>query len=115
MQVGSHISEGVLVIDLEGRLDTNHATEAQASIQELLQGDPKKVLFDLHALDYVSSAGLRVILSTAKQLRTSGGALRVAELNDTVSEIFEISGFDTIVETFPSVADAIASFGSSSA
>ena len=68
------------------------------------------IVVDLARLDYISSAGLRVLLGTAKKLTAAGGALRTFGLNDTVREVFDISGFSTILRVFPSEADALNSF-----
>lgn len=78
--------------------------------QLLLAQEAKKVAVDCAALDYISSAGLRVLLGMAKQLGAKGGALRTFGLNQTVKEVFEISGFSTIFRVFPSETDALAGF-----
>jgi anti-anti-sigma factor len=68
------------------------------------------LLVDFKALDYISSAGLRVLLATAKRLSSEGGSLRICHLNDTVREVFEISGFSTIFSVFDTEAEALEGF-----
>lgn len=80
-----------LTIMVEGRLDTMTAPALEKEIKENITGVEKLVL-DLKALDYISSAGLRVILS-AQKLMNKQGEMIVKNVNETVSEIFEITGF----------------------
>lgn len=61
-------------------------------------------------LEYISSAGLRVLLSTAKQLEPSGGGIRICTLNDVVREVFDISGFVTILNLFADETEALDGF-----
>jgi stage II sporulation protein AA (anti-sigma F factor antagonist) len=58
----------------------------------------------------MSSSGLRVLLALAKELEEEGGVLRICNLNEVVQEVFEISGFNSILKVFPSEAEALASF-----
>ena len=110
MKISHDERDGVAVIRFEGNLDTNTAPEAQDTLDGLVAGGTTKVLVDFEALDYISSAGLRVLLATAKKLRGSGGNLRLCSLNETVAEVFEISGFSTIFAVFPSEAEALEGF-----
>jgi anti-sigma B factor antagonist len=103
-------AEGVTVVRFEGNLDTNTAPEAQDHFDGLAAGGVSKILVDFEDLDYISSAGLRVLLATAKKLRGAGGNLRLCSLNETVGEVFEISGFSTIFAVFPSEAEALEGF-----
>ena len=103
-------SGGVTVVRFEGNLDTNTAPEAQEQFDELASQGVDKVLVDFENLDYISSAGLRVLLATAKKLRGGGGNLRLCNLNETVAEVFEISGFSTIFAVFPTEAEALEGF-----
>jgi anti-sigma B factor antagonist len=61
-------------------------------------------------LEYISSAGLRVLLSTAKHLEPSGGEIRICTLNDVVREVFDISGFVTILNLFADETEALDGF-----
>jgi anti-sigma B factor antagonist len=103
-------ADGVTVVQVEGNLDTNTAPEAQERLDDLAAQGVAKVLVDFTDLDYISSAGLRVLLATAKKLRGTGGNLRLCGLNETVAEVFEISGFSTIFAVFPSEAEALEGF-----
>jgi len=110
MDILSREETGVTVVNLKGNLDTNTAPEAQQHLDGLQDDGVRKILVDFADVDYVSSAGLRVLLVTAKRLSGSGGSLRVCGLNETVSEVFEISGFSVILSVFGSAAEALEGF-----
>ncbi|MFT5375790.1 MAG: anti-sigma B factor antagonist [Candidatus Latescibacterota bacterium] len=94
----------------EGNLDTNTASAAENKLNELIQGGASKILVDFGQLAYISSAGLRVLLVTTKKLKGSGGELRICGLNETVQEVFDISGFSTIFSVFASEDEALSGF-----
>ena len=98
------------VVEFMGRLDTNTSSDAQATINALLDEGVHKLLIDFEKLDYVSSAGLRVLLVTAKRMNGSGGKLRLCNLNDTIQEVFDISGFSGILNLFKSADEALNGF-----
>jgi anti-anti-sigma factor len=83
----------VSVLDFIGNLDTNTSPKADKEISRLIEDGNHRILFNLKEVNFVSSAGLRVLLGTAKKLRTSGGKMMVCGLNDVVQEVFDISGF----------------------
>ena len=70
------------------------------------EGDIRFIV-DLTGLDYISSAGLRGILTSVKRLKAAGGQMVLTSLHGTVKEVFEISGFNTIIPIFESVKDAL--------
>jgi anti-sigma B factor antagonist len=85
-------AEGTVVI--EGRLDAAQAATAQA----FLDGVSGNVVLDCTALEYLSSAGLGVLLKTQKRLKAASGALRLTGVNRHVHDIFRYAGFDQIFE-----------------
>lgn len=99
----------VKVFRLEGNLDTNTSPEVQESINQEISQGATKILVNLENVDFVSSAGLRVLLATAKRLGGVGGALRISNLNETVTEVFEISGFSTILDVCANEEEALQS------
>ena len=80
-----------VIVRLDGSLDTSTAPDAQTHLDAIANDSPALVVVDLQDVDYLSSAGLRVLLSTAKKLRPHG-ALRIFGLNPTVRDVFDISG-----------------------
>lgn len=93
MTIIKEIKESAMNVALEGRLDTTTAPELEAELQ--LEGITELVL-DFEKLDYVSSAGLRVLLATQKVMNRQGSML-IRNVNEGIMEIFEITGFIDIL------------------
>lgn len=84
-----------LSVALEGRLDTTTAPQLEAEMKTVLP-NVKELTFDFSKLDYISSAGLRVLLSTQKVMNKQG-SMRITNVNDTIMEIFDVTGFADIL------------------
>ncbi len=108
MEITHTTTEQCTVVQIQGNLDTNTAPEAQAHIDALIEGGVTAVLLDFSTMNYISSAGLRVLLVTSKKLRPTGGKLHMYGLNETAQEVFDMSGFSTILSVFANEADALA-------
>ena len=80
---------------LEGRLDTNTSPELDSKVREVLS-DAKKLIFDFKKLDYISSAGLRVLLGSAKAMEGKGEIV-VRNLTRAVRDVFNLTGFSLLV------------------
>jgi anti-sigma B factor antagonist len=98
MQLNLHRSPPLLVISLEGKLDTGACAEFETEMQRALSGGDRLILMDCERLAFIASAGLRVFLMAAKQLRTSGGKLAFAGLQRHVEQVFQISGFTALFQ-----------------
>ena len=95
LNIEANRSETVLSVALDGRLDTITAPELERVLKESLDGVTTLIL-DLAALEYISSAGLRVLLS-AQKLMNRQGEMRVVHVNESIMEIFEVTGFSDIL------------------
>ena len=84
-----------LTVVLSGRLDTTTAPDLEKELKESLDG-VTALTIDMTALEYISSAGLRVLLSTQKIMNRQG-KMRVTHVNETIQEIFEVTGFSDIL------------------
>ena len=84
-----------MCISLEGRLDTTTAPELEKVLSGSLDG-VAELTFDMAALDYLSSAGLRILLGAQKQMNKQG-SMKVMNVNETIMEIFEVTGFADIL------------------
>ena len=100
----------VKVLRIEGKLDTKTSPDAQAMLTDLIESGATKIVVNFEKLAYISSAGLRVLLAAAKQLKGNSGELRVCGLNDVVQEVFEISGFNTILAVTGTEPEALDGF-----
>ena len=95
MTITTNKNDKALVIALEGRLDTMTAPELEAELNKTM-GDADSLTLDFAKLDYISSAGLRVLLSAHKAMSAKGG-MKVTNVNEIVSEVFEVTGFADIL------------------
>jgi len=84
-----------LSLALEGRLDTSTAPQLETELRSSL-GGVSSLLLDLEGLEYISSAGLRVLLS-AQKVMNKQGEMKLVHVNDVISEIFEVTGFTDIL------------------
>lgn len=100
----------ILAIDIAGKLDTTTSTVAMEQLLLHLDASPNKVLVCLEPLEFVSSAGLRVVLRVAKHVRGYSGALKVSGARGMVKEVLEISGFDSLLDLYEDESTAIESF-----
>ena len=82
-------------LGLEGRLDTVSAPELEQVLRETLPG-LRELTLDFSKLDYISSAGLRVLLSTQKTINKQG-SMKLTHVNETIMEIFDVTGFTDIL------------------
>lgn len=96
------------VVMLNGKLDTNTTPAAEGEINALLDAGASKLLINFEQLSYISSSGLRLLLALAKRMKGFGGDLKVCALNEMATEVFEVSGFGSILNVFASEADALA-------
>ena len=88
-----------LIVQLEGRLDTTTSPQLEAELSASLEGVTNLTL-DLEKLDYLSSAGLRVILAAQKRMNKQGQMV-VRHVNETIMEVFEVTGFVDILTIEP--------------
>lgn len=84
-----------LVVDVQGRLDTVTAPELEQELASVLD-DAEGLTLDFAKLDYISSAGLRVLLSTQKRMMDKGG-MTITNANEEIMEVFDITGFSSIL------------------
>lgn len=91
MNINTNLEGGKLTIGLEGRLDTGSAPQLEGVMKETLRGVTELVM-DFEQLAYISSAGLRVLLSAMKVMKKQGSMV-VKNANETVMEVLEITGF----------------------
>ena len=95
------------VFKLNGRLDSNTAMGFEQKLFECIEDGNQRLILDFKDLDYISSAGLRVILKATKNLKNVDGKLVLCAMQDYVKEVFEISGFDSFLPIVPTFDDAV--------
>ena len=95
------------VFKLNGRLDSNTAMGFEQKLFECMENGTQRMILDFQELDYISSAGLRVILKATKNLKSAEGKLVLSEMQDYVKEVFEISGFDSFLPIEATLDEAV--------
>jgi anti-sigma B factor antagonist len=100
----------VSTFKLQGRLDSNTSQSFEKRLLDAISDGFKNVIIDFKDLDYISSAGLRVILKATKTLKREDGKIMLCAMQDYVKEVFEIAGFDSFLPIVPTMDDALKAF-----
>jgi len=98
------------IIRVEGRLDAASAPILENKLSELIAANKKQLVLDFAKVDYLSSAGMRLLLSTTKKLKASEGKLHFCSINEEVMEIIKMAGFERILSIFPTEQEALSAF-----
>lgn len=107
LSISSEKQADTLVITLGGRIDANCAKDLETQCLGWIEKGEKSMVMDFSQVNFISSAGLRVILLVAKRLEPNGGRVKLAGLNVTLKDVFEISGFSKLFVIVPTVQDAL--------
>ena len=99
------------VVSISGRADANSAIEFQQQLEQIVARGARVLILNLEKLKYISSAGLRVILTIAKKVRAREGDLWLAGLSGPINKVIQISGFPSIMKCFASLDEALAEQG----
>ncbi len=110
MEVTETEKDGIYVLGLKGRLDSNTSDDFEKKLLGLIVAGQTRLVLDFKDLDYISSAGLRVLLKAAKELKRNNGRLAFCSLKDYIREIFELSGFVSFFPIHPTLEESLKSF-----
>ena len=110
MKIETRKIHDVLVVDMSGMLDSTSSGEAGDRIVNIAKGENKRVLLNLAELEYVSSAGLRVILRGAKLLQGKRGELKICNAKGLVRDVLETSGFKSLIKVYDTEQEAFSAF-----
>jgi len=108
VDVTTERQDDVLSADVGGRIDGSSAAQFEEAIRTAIEDSDRAVIMDFEKLVYISSAGLRAILLTAKSLQSRDAKLVLCSLSEQIREVFEISGFDKVLAIHPTRAAALA-------
>ena len=114
MEVERSSSGGVQVFRITGRLDSTTSLAFESKVLALLCPEVNRVALDFTGVDYVSSAGLRVVLLAAKKAKALAGGFAIFGMAQPVQHVFQMSGFSRIIPLFPTEAEAVAAAGAAS-
>jgi anti-sigma B factor antagonist/stage II sporulation protein AA (anti-sigma F factor antagonist) len=96
-----------IILRLDGRIDAVTTPILERKIHALLAEHHNRILLDFLHIDYLSSAGLRLLLATTKALKTKQGALILFSIDDEVMEIIKLAGFEKVLHIFANQAEAV--------
>jgi anti-sigma B factor antagonist len=106
----------VTVIELSGQLDAHTASEFERFLERVVRDEGKRQLvLDFHDLEYISSAGLGVLMGLIEEVRAIGGDMKLAALPEKIFHVLDLLGFPIVFQIFPSVKEAETAFRSASA
>lgn len=100
----------VTVVDVKGRIDSSTAADFDQEVMGLVESGHKNLLVDMSDVDFLSSAGLRTLVSARKALQESGGQIKLAQPSERVVDTLDIAGLDVLFEMISEREAAIASF-----
>lgn len=109
MLVNKDKVENAVILRCEGRLDSTTSTQLENLINKEIDAGEKTVLLDFGGIDYLSSAGMRVLLSMTKRLKANEGSFKIFSLHEDVKEIIHLAGFEKILDIYAEEAGALAS------
>jgi anti-sigma B factor antagonist len=99
----------VMLLGIKGRLDTSTASRLEEKLLALINGGERRLTLDCSQLDYISSAGLRVLLLAVKRMKEVNGKIVLCALKDQIKEVFDIAGFSSLFPSFATQEEALRS------
>jgi anti-anti-sigma factor len=112
MDVNVNMQGEVAVVSVSGSIDAMTSTRLSEVLDGEIEAGRVNIVADLGGVEYTSSAGLRSMLASLKESRRQGGDFRLAAIQPGVYRVLEMSGFTTILKHYPTVTEAVESFGS---
>lgn len=110
MEITTTMHGGATVLAVNGRVDTTTAGDLETAINGLITEGNRKLLLDFGGVTYISSGGLRVLLATAKKLRTGGDKYALCRLSPEVQKVMKLAGFTSIFSIYNSQDEALATW-----
>jgi anti-anti-sigma factor len=115
MEITQRVEGDVTVVQPDGRIDTLAAEQLDQALQAAVSGGSNKVVVDMSKVEYISSAGLRSLAAMLVKCRDEGGDMKLAALNERVTRVFKIIGFDLLMSVTDTPEAAIAEFSTGTA
>ena len=110
MNITSTQQAGVCIISISGRVDSLTSAEVGRFFDEQIEKGQARLVLDLSQVDYMSSSGLRVLVSTLKNVRQHHGDLYLAGLQENIRQLFDLSGFTSIFKLYSTAEEAVTAF-----
>ena len=110
MEITTNEYRRVAVISVSGRIDTSTSTQFEETINDLIDKGHFNLVMDFNEVDFLSSSGLRILVTTRKKLREMGGDVVLANPSQRAADSVEIAGLDKLFQSYPDREEAIGSF-----
>ncbi len=110
MQIQTSELKRVTLFEVSGRVDSTNANELGDALNAAIDAGRTQIVVDLSNVEYMSSAGLRELVTALKKVKRGTGDLRLAAPSERVMEVLELAGLDSIFEIYPSQVEAVGSF-----
>ena len=107
MEINAERDSGAVIARANGRIDSSNSREFHSALEAVVTDDDSAVVLNFENVAYISSAGMRVILITAKSLQSSGTKFALCSMDESIREVFKISGFDKIIPIHGSQSEAL--------
>jgi anti-sigma B factor antagonist len=107
MEISQTIINNVSVIAVSGRIDATTSPDLESVLNNLIDQKKTEIVLDLGGVEYVSSVGLRVLLTTLKKVRPQRGDMKLVSLQPFVKEVFEITGFTRLFSIYSNLSEAL--------
>jgi anti-sigma B factor antagonist len=108
LSVASRIAAGYVVVEVGGEIDVYTAPKLRDSLNETTGSGHSHIVVDFSRVDFIDSTGLGVLVGVNRRLKAGNGVLRIVCPNDKLMKIFRISGLESVLDLYPSVATAVA-------
>ncbi len=107
MELDQKIVDNIPIISVSGRIDATTSKDLETALNNLIEQNNNNLVIDLAGVEYISSVGLRVMLSALKKVRPKQGDVKLVSLQPFVREVFEITGFTKLFTIYPNQEEAI--------
>ena len=111
MEITTKQLKRVDVVKVSGRVDSSTAPELEEVLRSIVNADRYRICLDFENLEYLSSAGIKVLISTLKRCkRWNRGDLRLADMSPYIADVFDLAGLTPLFKIYPSIVEGVGSF-----
>jgi len=110
MEISTKEMKRVSLVTVSGRVDSSTAPDFDKALQSLINANRTQIIVDMSQVEYLSSAGLRSLVSASKASKSGGGDVRIAKPSKRVKEVLELAGLNVIFSMYDDLVEAVGSF-----
>lgn len=108
--ISHRTTKGLEVLDLQGELDAHTASQLEDALKNLIHNNKSNIIVNFQELDYIASAGLGVFMAYIEDVRSTGGDIKLTNMNDKVYNVFDLLGFPTLYDILQDEMQAVQKF-----